>query len=136
MTKRLMMSGEMLLGGVDLSRAAPRRVGVLVAHEGQVLEAEGLVDIPPRKRPHAKMLSIEEIREILSGTGIVLQSLLDRPYLPEPPEDGNTFEANALQKARTIQRQVGGVVRLHVPAGWTGAMECEVGATLGAAKKG
>ena len=42
MTKRLMMSGEMLLGGVDLSRAAPRRVGVLVAHEGQVLEAEGL----------------------------------------------------------------------------------------------
>lgn len=53
---------------------------------------------------------IEEIREILAGTGIVVQSLLDRPDLPEPPEDGLTFEANALQKARTIQSQVGGVV--------------------------
>ncbi len=53
---------------------------------------------------------IQEIREILSGTGIILQSLLDRSDLPEPPEDGLTFEANAMQKARTIQSQVGGVV--------------------------
>jgi flagellum-specific ATP synthase len=42
MTGRLMMSGELLLAGVDLRHAAPRRIGALVAHEGQVLEAEGL----------------------------------------------------------------------------------------------
>lgn len=53
---------------------------------------------------------IEEIRQILEGTGVVLQSLLDRPDLAEPPEDGLTFEANALQKARTIQAQTGGTV--------------------------
>ena len=70
-----------------------------------------------RRGPTVKLLiatnnphKIEEIREILSGTPFVLHSLLDRPDLPEPPEDGLTFEANALQKARTIQAQVGGVV--------------------------
>ena len=70
-----------------------------------------------RQGPTVKLLiatntahKLKEIREILSGSDIVLQSLLDRPDLPEPPEDGLTFEANALQKARTIQSQVGGVV--------------------------
>lgn len=53
---------------------------------------------------------IEEIRQILAGTGFDLHSLLDRPDLAEPPEDGLTFEANALQKARTIQAQTGGIV--------------------------
>ncbi|MCX7317444.1 MAG: GntR family transcriptional regulator, partial [Hyphomicrobiales bacterium] len=38
-----------------------------------LLEAEGLVDIPPRKRPHAKMLSIEEIREIYRTRAALLE---------------------------------------------------------------
>jgi DNA-binding GntR family transcriptional regulator len=38
-----------------------------------LLEAEGLVDIPPRKRPHARMLSIEEIREIYRTRAALLE---------------------------------------------------------------
>ncbi len=41
MTSRLMRSAEMLLGHIDISKASPRRVGQLVAHEGLMLEAEG-----------------------------------------------------------------------------------------------
>jgi flagellum-specific ATP synthase len=41
MTRRLARSAEMLLDHVDISCASPRRVGTLVAHEGQMLEAEG-----------------------------------------------------------------------------------------------
>ncbi|MCA9573503.1 MAG: non-canonical purine NTP pyrophosphatase, partial [Myxococcales bacterium] len=32
----------------------------------------------------------------------VIETLADHPHLPEPGEDGDTFEANALQKAREI----------------------------------
>ena len=49
----------------------------------------------------------EEIRAILAGTGIEIITLLDRPDLPEPPEDQATFEGNALQKARTIHALTG-----------------------------
>jgi flagellum-specific ATP synthase len=38
---RLLKSAEMLLGPIDLTRASPRRVGRLAAHEGLMLEAEG-----------------------------------------------------------------------------------------------
>lgn len=41
MTTRLTKSAKSLLDHVDLSRASPRRVGTLVAHEGLMLEVEG-----------------------------------------------------------------------------------------------
>ncbi len=39
---RLMRSADMLLDHVEISAASPRRVGTLVAHEGVMLEVEGL----------------------------------------------------------------------------------------------
>ena len=44
----------------------------------------------------------DEVRAILDGTGIVLRTLAEFPQIPEPPETGTTFEANALQKARFV----------------------------------
>ena len=41
MTTRLAKSAKSLLDHIDLSRASPRRVGTLVAHEGLMLEVEG-----------------------------------------------------------------------------------------------
>lgn len=43
---------------------------------------------------------IKEIRQILGGMNIQIQSLLDFPSAPEIVEDGTTFEENALKKAR------------------------------------
>lgn len=43
-----------------------------------------------------------EVRALLDGTGIRLTTLADRPDLPEPDEPFDTFEANALAKARAI----------------------------------
>jgi XTP/dITP diphosphohydrolase len=44
----------------------------------------------------------EEVRALLSGTKITLRTLKEFPHIPEPPETGNSFEANALQKARFV----------------------------------
>ncbi len=41
MTTRLTKSANLLLSQIDLSRASPRRIGTLVAHEGLMLEVEG-----------------------------------------------------------------------------------------------
>ena len=41
MTRRLALSAQQLLGGVDLAQASPRRIGTLVAHEGIMLEVSG-----------------------------------------------------------------------------------------------
>jgi flagellum-specific ATP synthase len=41
MSGRLMKSAELLLSQIDLSRASPRRVGTLAAHEGVMLAVEG-----------------------------------------------------------------------------------------------
>jgi len=49
----------------------------------------------------------DEVRAILSGTGITVETLLDRPDLPEPPETGDTFEHNAYQKASFIHERLG-----------------------------
>lgn len=48
-----------------------------------------------------------EVRAILAGTGIVLETLADHPDIPEPPETGDTFEANALQKAHFVYARLG-----------------------------
>jgi flagellum-specific ATP synthase len=45
MTGRLMKSAAMALQAATLGRAAPRRVGTLASHDGQMLEAEGF-DVP------------------------------------------------------------------------------------------
>lgn len=42
MSGRLVRSAELLLGHIDVADASPRRVGTLVAHEGLMLETEGL----------------------------------------------------------------------------------------------
>lgn len=43
---------------------------------------------------------IREIKEILSDLNLDLKSLKDFPEIPEIVEDGQTFEENALKKAR------------------------------------
>ncbi|MBW1879200.1 MAG: RdgB/HAM1 family non-canonical purine NTP pyrophosphatase [Deltaproteobacteria bacterium] len=48
-----------------------------------------------------------EVRAILAGAEITLRTLDDFPDLGELPETGDTFEANALQKARTAWEATG-----------------------------
>ncbi len=50
---------------------------------------------------------ISEVKEILAPLGLDVRSLDAFPDLPEPPEDGDTFVANALQKARFVAAQTG-----------------------------
>lgn len=50
---------------------------------------------------------VAEVRAILAPLGIAVRPLADFPELPEPPEDHDTFEANALQKARFIFERTG-----------------------------
>jgi XTP/dITP diphosphohydrolase len=47
---------------------------------------------------------VEEIREILSGLGIVISDLDQHPAVPEVEEDGQTFEENARKKASELAR--------------------------------
>lgn len=50
---------------------------------------------------------IREIRAILGRPGLVLLSVDDVPGLPDVDEDGDTFAANALKKARELCRASG-----------------------------
>lgn len=50
---------------------------------------------------------IGELREILKELGVRLLSLEDFPRLPEIPETGETFAANAAAKAREVARRTG-----------------------------
>lgn len=53
---------------------------------------------------------LEEIRAILADAGLVGVEVLGLdhwPELPEPPEDQDTFEGNALQKARFVFERLG-----------------------------
>lgn len=50
---------------------------------------------------------IAEIWDLLAGTGIVIRSLTDFPDAPEVEEDGNSFEENAVKKARAIAQATG-----------------------------
>lgn len=43
---------------------------------------------------------VRELAALLDGTGILLRSLKDFPMLPPVVEDGETFEQNAIKKAR------------------------------------
>jgi len=50
---------------------------------------------------------IREIKYILSDFPIEIKSLLDFPNIPEIEETGNTFEENALIKAKTVAKLTG-----------------------------
>ena len=50
---------------------------------------------------------VRELRDLLQGLGIELLSLKDFPDLPEIPEEGATFAANASFKAREVVRLTG-----------------------------
>jgi XTP/dITP diphosphohydrolase len=50
---------------------------------------------------------LEEIRHVLRGKVETILSLADFPDLPEIVEDGNSFEENALKKARSVASEVG-----------------------------
>ena len=42
---------------------------------------------------------VREIRQVLGGLGLELPGLEERPFVPEPAEDGETFAQNARHKA-------------------------------------
>ncbi len=50
---------------------------------------------------------VGEIREILEGSGLSLDSLASYPDVPEAPETGQTYRENALQKARFYHEMTG-----------------------------
>ena len=50
---------------------------------------------------------VEEVGQILAPLGISVRPLRDFPDVPEPPEDQDTFEGNALQKARFVFERTG-----------------------------
>jgi XTP/dITP diphosphohydrolase len=53
---------------------------------------------------------VKEIKEMLAGTGIELESLNDYTSVPEIAEDGASFFENALKKARAVSGIVGETV--------------------------
>jgi XTP/dITP diphosphohydrolase len=50
---------------------------------------------------------VRELRELLAGTGYDVVSLAEYPHVPEVIEDGDTFRANAVKKARQVAAAVG-----------------------------
>lgn len=53
---------------------------------------------------------VEEVRGILSATGIEVLTLAEAGLDVDPPETGDTFVHNAFQKARYVQERTGGWV--------------------------
>ena len=50
---------------------------------------------------------VAEIKELLAGLPFKVTSLLDYPHVPEIIEDGKTYRANAMKKARETARATG-----------------------------
>lgn len=50
---------------------------------------------------------VAEMRHLLEGTGIEVESLADHPEVPEVVEDGDTFLANARKKAHAVAKATG-----------------------------
>ncbi|TYO96137.1 XTP/dITP diphosphatase [Desulfallas thermosapovorans] len=50
---------------------------------------------------------VRELQQLLTGTGFAVVSLACHPNVPEVVEDGDTFEANAVKKAREVAVAVG-----------------------------
>jgi len=55
---------------------------------------------------------VDEVRAIMAAAGAPFEvvCLADVAAIPESPEDGDTFVANALQKARFVAERLGGIV--------------------------
>jgi XTP/dITP diphosphohydrolase len=53
---------------------------------------------------------VKEIKELLADLSFKVTSLLDYPHIPEVIEDGKTYRANALKKAREIALLTGKMV--------------------------
>ncbi|MFA7468042.1 MAG: XTP/dITP diphosphatase [Desulfotomaculaceae bacterium] len=52
---------------------------------------------------------VKELQELLTGAGVEVVSMADFPDVPEVVEDGDTFQANAIKKARQVAEAVGEV---------------------------
>jgi XTP/dITP diphosphohydrolase len=50
---------------------------------------------------------VREIQDLVEGLPVIFLSLSDLPHAPDVVEDGDTFEQNALKKARAIARVSG-----------------------------
>ncbi|AFC32748.1 RdgB/HAM1 family non-canonical purine NTP pyrophosphatase [Paenibacillus mucilaginosus 3016] len=50
---------------------------------------------------------VREFAALFGQQGIAVKSLLDYPSIPDIPEDGETFAANALIKARAVAQHLG-----------------------------
>ena len=50
---------------------------------------------------------VREIKELLANLPFKVTSLLEYPHIPEIIEDGKTYRANALKKAREVARATG-----------------------------
>jgi len=50
---------------------------------------------------------VTEVRALLDGTGVELETLADIGFTEDPPETQDTFEGNALQKARFVYARTG-----------------------------
>lgn len=50
---------------------------------------------------------VKELQELLAEAGVEVVSLAEYPGLPEVVEDGDTFQANAVKKARVVAEAVG-----------------------------
>ena len=50
---------------------------------------------------------VVEVQRVLEPLGYTLKPLSAFPEIPDPPETGTTFEANALQKARFVFERTG-----------------------------
>jgi len=52
---------------------------------------------------------VKELQELLTGAGVEVVSMANFPDVPEVVEDGDTFQANAIKKARQVAEAVGEV---------------------------
>lgn len=53
---------------------------------------------------------VDEVRAVLAGSGVSVRTLAEAGLDVDPPETGDTFDANALQKARFVHALTGGWV--------------------------
>ena len=67
------------------------------------IESQALTLILASNNSH----KVREIRSILEDTNIIVRPLSEFPHIPDPPETGHTFRANALQKAHYVFKRTG-----------------------------
>jgi DNA-binding GntR family transcriptional regulator len=70
-----------------------------------ILENEGLVDIPPRKRPRAKVYSMEEVREIYRTRTALLEFVATDVATFATDEDLDTLKAILADMKRAVRNK-------------------------------